>query len=242
MADSTLIVQGIRAALRERGMSYRELARSLGVSEATIKRNLTRGDFDLERLDRICGVLELSLQELLDRASKPDRLTQLSSAQEQALVRDPRLLLVTYLLVNDWRIADIIETFDLDENALVSILLELDRLKIIDFRPPDRIRKLTSRNFGWRRDGPVHTFFVERVAPEFLRADGNEDSFHFAGGTLSVASRARVVRALDQLAREFEELARNDARLPLAARDGCSVLLVLRRWEFSEFTRLRRLR
>jgi hypothetical protein len=49
------------------------------------------------------------------------------------------------------------------------------------------------------------------------------DELHFIGGTLSAAS-----------------MARQDCRLPLEVRDGCSALLALRRWEFSEFTRLRR--
>jgi len=47
-------------------------------------------------------------------------------------------------------------------------------------------------------------------------------------------------KAIDQLTREFEELARRDSRLSLDARDGCSAMLVLRQWEFSEFTKLRR--
>jgi len=136
MSNSTLVVQAIRAALRARGMTYRELAKALGVSEPTIKRNLGRGDFSLSRLDRICEVLEISLPNLLDSAAASSYLTELSEAQEQALVRDPKLLLLTYLLVNEWRIADIIETFDLDENAIVGALLELDRLKIVDYRPP----------------------------------------------------------------------------------------------------------
>lgn len=241
MSGSALIVQALRAALRARGMTYRELATAIGVSEPTVKRDLSRGDFNLSRLDRMCEVLGLSLPDLIEGAAAPAHATHLSEAQERALVRHPKLLLVTYLLVNEWRPADIIKTFDLDENALVSVLLELDRLKIIDYRPPWRIRRLTARNFNWRRDGPVHTFFIERVAPEFLRdMRGDADIFHFVGGTLSGGSLARMRRAIEQLAQEFEELARRDARLPLDARDGCSAMLVMRRWEFSEFTRLRR--
>lgn len=241
MAGSTQIVQAVRAALRARGMTYRELATALGVSEPTVKRDLGRGDFSLSRLDRICEILGLSLEELLLGASTSTHITQLSETQERALVRQPKLLLVTYLLANEWRLVDITRAFDLDENALVSALLELDRLKIIDYRPPDRVRRLTARNFGWRRDGPVHAFFVEKVASEFLRGTQDDsDAFHFIGGTLSVASFARMRHAIVQLAQEFAELSRRDARLPLDARDGCSAMLVLRRWEFSEFTRLRR--
>ncbi len=92
------------------------------------------------------------------------------------------------------------------------------------------MRKLTSRNFTWRKDGPVHNFFLTRFAPEYFRAgfEGPGDAFRFVGGTLSPASLAQFKASLERLAIEFEELARNDARLPLAKRDGCSAILSVR--------------
>jgi transcriptional regulator with XRE-family HTH domain len=240
---SRIVVQSIRAVLRQHGMTYRQLAEVLGVSEPTIKRDFSRGDFSLSRLDRICEALDVSLSDLVQGAGAPiSALTQLSEQQERALVRDPRLLVVTYLLVNDWKLGEITSAFTLDENQLVSVLLRLDTLKIVSYRPPNRIKKLTGRNFSWRKDGPVNEFFLSRVAPEFLRARFDEatDELHFIGGTLSAASLARMKVSISQLARDFEDLARQDSRLPLDVRDGCSALLALRKWEFSEFTRLRR--
>jgi len=243
MNASAAIVQSIRAVLKQRGMTYRDLAQALDVSEPTVKRDLSRRDFSLSRLDKICAVLDVSAADLAQgtaKASSPQ--SQLSKQQEQALVRDPRLLVVTYLLAGDWKPSDIVSTFQLDENALVKIFLRLDELQIIDFRPPNRIKRLVARNFSWRRDGPVHQFFLARVAPEFLGAafDAPTDELHFIGGNLSAASMARMKMAIVQLVDEFEELARQDCRLPLEFRDGCSALLALRKWEFSEFTRLRR--
>jgi transcriptional regulator with XRE-family HTH domain len=243
MNASGLIVQSIRAVLKQRGMTYRDLAEALGVSEPTVKRDLSRRDFSLSRLDKICAVLDVSAVDLAQgtaQALSPQ--SQLSKQQEQALVRDPRLLVVTYLLASDWKAADIVSAFQLDENALVTIFLRLDELQIIDFRPPNRIKRLLARNFSWRRDGPVHQFFLTRVAPEFLDAgfDAPTDELHFVGGTLSAASMARMKMSIAQLVGEFEELARQDCRLPLEVRNGCSALLALRQWEFSEFTRLRR--
>src|SRR5262249_7108096 len=161
--------------------------------------------------------LDVTLVDLSEGAAKTQALTRLSAQQEQALVRDPRLLLVTYLLASDWKQNEIVATFQLDPNQLVSLLLRLDALRIIDFRPPQRVRRLTARNFSWRRDGPVQQFFVKRVAPEFLGAafDGPTEELHFLGGTLSAASMARMKTAIAQLAQEFEELARADCRLPL---------------------------
>lgn len=243
MSAATAIVQAIRAALRQRRLTYRQLAAAIGVSEPTVKRDLSRGNFSLSRLDRICEALDLSLIELVQAPEAGIALlTQLSEQQERALVNDPRLLVVTYLIVNDWKWTEITSTFQLDDNALISVLLRLDELGIVDYRPPRRIRKLTARNFAWRKDGPVHEFFLTRVAPEFLRAhfDAASDELRFIGGLLSQSSLAQMKTAVERLAREFDDCARRDARVALEAKNGCSMLVAMREWEFSEFTRLRR--
>jgi transcriptional regulator with XRE-family HTH domain len=188
MSASAILVHAIRAELRQRGITYRELAARLGVSEPTIKRDLGRGGFSLQRLDSICELLGLSLEDLIrNERSALTPVTELSQKQESALVADPKLLLTTYLILNNWRFSEIMSTFKVDENELVSLLLKLDTLKIIEYRPPDRIRKLTARNFSWRKDGPVHRYFIARVLPEFFgeRFDGAGDAFHFVGATLS---------------------------------------------------------
>jgi len=242
MSAARALLNGIKSALRQRGLTYRELAELIGVSHTTVKRDLSRGRFSLRRLDQICGALGLSLNDLTQPPEAQDLVTQLSEAQELALINQPKVLVVTYLLVNDWQFREIVGAFQMEENELIDILLRLDRLRIIEYRPPYRVRKLTARNFSWRKDGPVHGFFVTRFVPEFFQSafDGSGDTFRFVGGTLSAGSLAQFRGALERVAVEFETLARTDARLPLAQRDGCSAILAVRSWEFSEFTRLRR--
>jgi len=243
MAGSAAVVQAIRAILRERGMTYRNLADLMGLSEPTVKRDLGRGDFSLSRLDRICDVLGVTVGDLV-RNDRPlaNTLTELSQKQEVALTVDSKLLLITYLIVNDWRFGEMMSTYRIDENGVISLLLKLDKLRIIEYRPPRRIKKLTARNFSWRKDGPVQAFFLTRVLPDYFNSsfDGVGDAFHFVGATLSEASRARMKVAIEHLAEEFEELARQDSRLPLDARSGCSAVIAFKKWEFSDFTLLRR--
>jgi transcriptional regulator with XRE-family HTH domain len=241
MSATSILVRGIKSRLRAQNMSYRELARQLAISEPTVKRDLSRGQFSLKRLDKICAVLGVDVGDLLLPAESA-QLTELSEAQEEALVAQPRLLLVTYLVVNDWRFADIIETFRLSDSDLVAILLSMDRLRIVDFRPPNRVRKLTARNFSWRKTGPVQSFFIRRVLPEFFGAtfDHAGDEFKFMGGTLAAESRLRMQSSMRRVAAEFEQLARQDARLPLKSRDSCTLILAMSGWEFSEFSNLRR--
>jgi transcriptional regulator with XRE-family HTH domain len=241
MSATSIIIRGIKAKLRSQGISYRELAKSIGVSEPTVKRDLSRGRFSLERLDKICEILGTEVTDLLQPAEEA-QLTELSEQQELALVASPKLLLATYLVVNDWKFGDIVSTFRIGENELVNILLKMDRLRIVDFRPPTRVRKLTARNFSWRKDGPVHGFFIQRVLPEFFntRFDAPGDEFRFMGGTLSPASLLRLQSSIRRLAADFEQLAKQDVRLPLEERDSCTVILAMSAWEFSEFSNLRR--
>jgi transcriptional regulator with XRE-family HTH domain len=114
MGATAIIIRGIKSRLRANGISYRALARQIGVSEPTVKRDLSRGKFSLERLDRICEIL------------------------------------------------------------------------------------------------------------------------------LSAASMLRLQSSIRRVAAEFEQLAHQDARLPLERRDGCTVILAMSSWEFSEFSKLRR--
>jgi len=236
------LLRAIKGTLRSRGLTYRQLAELLSLSEATVKRDLSKGRFSLQRLDQICASLGVTLNDLMQPPEGQELATQLSEAQEIALISQPRYFVVTYLLVNDWKFREITEAFRMDENELIEILLRLDQLRVIEYRPPHRVRKLTARNFAWRKDGPVQKFFVTRFVPEFFQStfEGSGDAFRFVAGTLSSASLAQFKASLERLAVGFEELARADARLPLASRDGCSAILAIRAWEFSEFTRLRR--
>ena len=57
---------------------------------------------------------------------------------------------------------------------------------------------------------------------------------------MSGSSILRMQASIRRVAAEYEQLARQDARLALEERHGCSALLALRSWEFSEFSKLRR--
>jgi transcriptional regulator with XRE-family HTH domain len=243
MGTATTIVGAIKQQLKLQGITYQELARRLKVSEPTVKRDLARGDFTLSRLEDICEVLGVTIADLANMDPARELLiTEFTEQQERMLTGDPKLLLLTYLLVNQWKLDEIVARFQISENDLVSLLLSLDKLGIVRFRPPRGVQTLTARNFGWRKDGPVHEFFLQRVVPEYFRArfDKPGDDFHFVAGSLSRASLSRFKSALTRLTAEFEDLARRDAKLPLDERDGCTAILAIRDWQFSEFTRFRR--
>src|ERR1700722_6306237 len=106
MSGSATLVRPIKTRLKTQGISYRELGKLIGISEPTVKRDLARGNFSLQRLDKICDALGIGVADLIQPAENAP-LTELSERQEQALATNPQALVVTYLIINDWTFDEI---------------------------------------------------------------------------------------------------------------------------------------
>lgn len=243
MASVADILHALKRSLKTAGFTYADVARHLELSEASVKRMLARGDLSLSRLESITTMMGMSLADLTRLAEDSgEPLTELTPEQEQALLANPKLLIVTYLALNQWPVEDIVRTFALDEVEVIGLFARLDRLGLIDLLPGNRIKLRTARNFRWRKDGPIQRFFEEQVRDEFMDShfSGENEVLHFVGGLLSSASIRQFERSIQKLAKEFDELARADSGLPVADRHSVAAVLGFRRWEFSLFTKLRR--
>jgi transcriptional regulator with XRE-family HTH domain len=237
------LVDQLKRALREQGITYADVAARLGLSESAVKRMFSKRAFSLQRFEDVCNTAGLQISDLVDRiAERHEYLTELSPAQEEALLADPKLLLMTYLLINGWQLSEITDDFEIDGREAYRLLLKLDRAKIIELLPFNRVKLLTARNFTWRKDGPVQKFFSEQVQSDFLSStfSGTDERMRFVGGLLSDAALARMQQSIDRIAQEFDELARRDSALPIGQRRSAAAVFAIRRWEFSAFARLRR--
>jgi transcriptional regulator with XRE-family HTH domain len=242
MGQSQQLLDALKRVLKARGLRYADLARALDVSEATIKRQLSRGSMDLERLERICEWLQVDFFELARAARRvADTAQTLSLAQETALAAEPRLLMAFHLLCNEWSVAAIRAEFGLSAPKTIEIMAQLDRLALIDLLPGDQIRLRVARDIAWRSPGPVRQRYAQVATGEFLR-----DAFEGRSALLALevreigdASLAVVRRKLERLAVEFNELAEIDAGLPPRQRHSVGMLLALRPWVFSLLDSLR---
>ncbi len=243
MAQTAALVTELKKALREAGITYRDVAAELGLSEASVKRLFSDANFSMQRLEKILALVQMDFADLVDRLrSSTERITELTPEQEEALVADPMLLLVTFLVVNRWRVDDMLATYAIDERDLERRLIQLDRLKMIELGTFHRYRLLTARNFSWHRNGPVQRAFAELIQREFFNSgfDADDERLRFLTGGLSGASRRQFNERLDQLVAEFDELAISDARLPRTERKTTSAVLALRPIEYSLFGQFRR--
>jgi transcriptional regulator with XRE-family HTH domain len=242
MAVRSRFVGALKASLRARGLTYAALARELRLSEAAVKRMFSREAFSLRRIEQILGVLDLDLEEVarMGRGAHAGP-AELSLEQENALAKDERLLSVFWLLLNDWRFEEMLGSFAISRAELTGACARLEKLKLIEWRPSDRVRLRVPRDFAWRKRGPVKKAYGRRVMQEFLHGsfDAPLELLRFESRELSPESAVVVKRRLERLVREFGELAETDSAAP-GRRVGIALLAACRPWEFSVVNALKR--
>jgi transcriptional regulator with XRE-family HTH domain len=237
------LVDALKRLLKGKGMTYATVAQGLDISEASVKRMFSRRDFTLQRLEDVCRLAGIELADLARAVTAEyTGMAHLTVEQEEEIVSDPTFLLVALCAVGNWTVEQITETYDLTLAECIECLTRLDRRRIIELQPGNRIRPLISRTFSWLPDGPIQRYFRSRIEAEYLggKFDRPEELFLFVSGMLSRQSMGELIIRLRRTAREFAELHRDDLGLPISERHGTSLLLAVRPWEPRAFRALRR--
>lgn len=243
MSQSSQLIDTLKRELRRQRITYRAVAGTLNLSEASVKRLFAGRAFTLDRLEQICELLGLSFAELTQLVEKDlERTNRLTEAQEEELVSDIKLLLMAYLLVNHVEFEEIVATYDIDESEGIRLLARLDRMKIIELLPGNRVRLLITPNFDWLPDGPIQQFFERRIQTEFFDSsfNGPGEIRIFLSGMLSRDANAQVLRRIQHLAGEINELVAESRTLPSEQCFGTSLMIAMRPWEVRVFGDLRR--
>lgn len=243
MTELQQLLATVKRLLKARGLAYRDVARALDLSEASVKRLFSSGNLSLERLAQVCALLDMTLAELTQAAAAgTPRLSRLDEKQEAELVSDPKLLLVAVCALNHWHLADMVAHYRLDEAQTLRCLLRLDRMRLIDLLPGNRIRVNVSRDFDWRPGGPIERYFAGRGRDDFLAGDfdGEHEAVFFVHGMLTAEARARFMAQLAKLRRQFASLHDESQHAAIGERRGTAMLLALREWEPPDFAALRR--
>lgn len=242
MNQTHSIHTALKKLMRSRGQTYAKAAVVLNLSEASIKRLFSQQALSLSRLESLCNWLHVDIQDLVKLSREQEPLTtELSEEQEVELLQDTGLLLIAYLLLNNWSQAEILETFSFTQPELTRRMFRLQKIGLVEVFPFDRVRLKTARNFSWRKDGPVQRFFADKVLAEFLSSAFEEpgEAMKFVSGMLSRKNIMYMQSRIEELARELDSLVESDLGLTAAERFGTSLFVAIRPWEFSGFTKYR---
>ncbi|MFO1233157.1 MAG: helix-turn-helix transcriptional regulator [Paenacidovorax caeni] len=243
MSTTADLVTALKKELKAAQMTYADLAQAIGMAESSVKRMLAKGDMPLSRIDAICRALKLDFADLARRVADSQPLLQeLSAEQERAVVADKKLLLMAICVLSQWTLEQVLTTYRLTEAEGVKYLAQLDRIGIIELRPGNRYRLKLAKTFRWRPHGPVMDYFREHALLDYFAGgfDGPGEGVLLVHGSISRSLAPAFMERMQRVAQDFAQQHLADQRQPEAQREGYTLLLAMRSWEFEAFTGMRR--
>ncbi len=238
MSQTSVLVSALKKCLRAKGATYRDVAEALDLSEASVKRIFSEETFSLRRLEEVCRYLDMSLFDMarIADSQRKSESVALTMEQEQALASQPELLSFFYLLLVGWSPARITRRLKLSDRQLTRSLIHLDRLKLIELNPNNRVRLLTPNWISWSADGPIRARYERQVKNQFFdhKFDSADERMTLETAELSDASIKVLQRRLDKLVAEFHELAEIDRSLAAQHKRSFGLMLGYRPWTFWE--------
>ncbi|MBP7414166.1 MAG: helix-turn-helix transcriptional regulator [Giesbergeria sp.] len=243
MSTTADLVTALKKELKSAQMTYAQLAQALGMAESSVKRMLAKGDMPLSRVDAICRVLKIDFADLARQvADHQPLLKELTQAQEAAVVADKKLLLMAICVLSQWTLEQITASYRLTEAEGIQYLAQLDRIGIIELRPLNRYRLKLAKTFRWRAHGPVMHYFREHALLDYFAGsfDGPGEGVLLVHGAISRSLASSFMERMQRVAQDFAQQHLADQKLPDREREGYTLLLAARRWEFEAFARMRR--
>ena len=242
MATSSELIDTLKQTLRSRRVTYVDIGRHLGLSEANIKNMFASGRFTLERLEKICELVDMDLLDLMHQfEAGQNRISYLSREQEEELVADTTLLLVAVCVRDHLSFEEILTVYSLTEPECIRCLARLDKLGLIDLLPGNRIKLKIKEDFRWISNGPIEDFFEKQVLNEFLQSSFSRGGAfrRFSNGMLTEASAEILLRKIESLIKDFSSLHVDDCDRPYSERKNIGLLVALRPWRLQAFNELK---
>jgi DNA-binding Xre family transcriptional regulator len=243
MTQTRPLIDTLKLELRKQRITYKQVSAALNLSETSVKRLFSEEAFSVKRLEKVCELLHMDISDLVHMMEKNiDLTTQLTREQETELVSDVKLLLVTLLLMNKLQFDEILGIYEISETEGIQLLARLDRMRIIELQPGNRVKLMISPNFKWIPGGPIQHFFENKVQLEFLDSSftGAGEFRIFVSGMISRTANAEIIKKIQHLAKEMNDMNIESESLPLEQRFGTSLMMAIRPWEINVFEELRR--
>lgn len=243
MSTTADLVSALKHELKTAQMTYADLAAAMGMAESSIKRMLAKGDMPLSRIDAICRALKIDFADLARRvADAQPLLAQLTQEQERAVVADKKLLLVAICVLSQWTLEQIVASYRLTQAQGIGYMVQLDRIGIIELRPLNRYRLKLAKAFRWRPHGPVMDYFRDNALLDYFSGgfDGPGEGLSLVHGSVSRSLAPSFMERMQRVAQDFAQQHLADQKLQDKDREGYTLLLGMRSWEFEAFAALRR--
>lgn len=237
MSQIDQFLSALKRSLKAKNVLYKDLAKSLGLSESSIKRILSSKSLSLERLEEICKATDISFAEICRSANfdEENQVWTLTDEQEKVLSENPRLLHFYMMLLEGKAPQRIEKEFEISNIESKKYLFQLDRMNLIELHPRDRVKlKQKAGALRFRKEGAIGRALLGQAKANYLNYDfsGDADFIRFSQLEMSPASMAKLKSKLEKLLFETKEEARFEKETSSSISD-VGFLLAFRPWHYS---------
>jgi len=238
----------LKSTLKTRGITYKQVAKKLGVSEKTIKRLFRDKDCSLSRLSAICDAIDISLYDLLDFARDfHEPLVELNEIQQTFLAKHPNHFAFLFFLSLGHSTQEIQEKYTLSDISIFRYLHNLDREGFIELGANNRFRLLVHGKLLMRPHGPLHEL-VKKRNTEFLAKVLDKDGqkrHHFNSSFRYMTSQTfyDLQEELDTISTKYRKIAyqnemvfSKDKLIPVKWTTILAEYEIFGKWPISEFS------
>ena len=229
------LLLSLKSALKSKGISYKDLATSLSLSEASIKRIFSTGTFSLDRFLQICEVSGISPEDLFGLANEHStRDHEYTLEQEEFFSEHPKHLAFFDLLLKDKTPKEIARKHELTPIQMQNFLRDIENLGLIEWMPKDKIKLKVSKNVRWRKGGPLKSKLLPLATDEFLK--NSFDELNCENRFLLLDLSEKSLRKLKVRIHELVDDLMKDANIDLLAKsksETVGLFVAYRPWNFS---------
>lgn len=139
--EQIALLETLRALAKSRGITYRDIAERLGLSEQTIKRFFGGQDATVARLIEVCSTVGVDFFELVRLTETPqEKNFGLTPEQDEFFASYPEYFAFYVKLRNNETIEEIREKHQLTTQSVYKYLRQLDKLGLIELGANNHFR------------------------------------------------------------------------------------------------------
>jgi len=245
----TKILDSLKLIMKEKDLPLASIAKTMEISEATLKRGLSTGQLSLERLEKICSILEVNLNQILQnnqtasqKSKTPpnshvrEEFFELNEEQESFFVKNPECLTYFYALHFHNDLDRLKKDFALTDIECDRFLDTLAEYHLISFDEQGNIEIPFNGEIVWIEGGLLEQTFYPEAQSEFLDHNFSEkdEHFYFQAMELSPKTSQKFFNDLQKLIHKYESLSAVESEANVKFPEF-GVLVALRPWTFSLF-------
>lgn len=197
---SKILSRVIKQELKAKGFGIKAFSKKLGVSEPTLKRWLVGTGLSLKDWLRMLEVLDLSLEEAINRADLPSvNQFEYTEKQEEVLSRTSGLLAFFQHLLEGQSAKRIASQYELTKKSVAFYLRKLDDLGLIRWEQDLNCKLLRNGEPVWKKNGPLARTFRTKAFTELVAA-------HKETGKLRLAIYNMPLADIQELEKKINEV------------------------------------